>query len=77
VDELTGEVWGAVAVPVVALALGVAVAHAGTPAVLGGAPLLLLLTTRFSLHTKQALALACLSIAATLALARLSARRGA
>jgi hypothetical protein len=77
VDELTGEAWGAIAVPVVVVALGVAVAHAGSPAVLGGAPLLLLLTARFSLHTKQALALACLSIAATLALAWLSARRRA
>ena len=72
VDALTGEAWGAVVVPAVALAAVVAVAHAGSLAALGGAPLLLLLTARFSLHTKQALALA---LVATLVLARLSGRR--
>jgi hypothetical protein len=77
VDALTGQEWGAVAVPAVALAAGVVVANAGSLAAFGGAPLLLLLSARFSLHTKQALALALLALVATLALARLSARRRA
>jgi len=75
VDALTGQEWGVVAVATAALAAVLAVANAGSLAALGGAPLLLLMSGRFSLHTKQALAIALLALVATLALARLSGRR--
>jgi hypothetical protein len=56
------------------MAAALAAANARSIAVIGGAPLLLLLTTHFATHTKQALLIGAAAIAATLVLGRISKR---
>jgi hypothetical protein len=66
-DELAGEVWGAVALVALVAAIAVALARPLDLRLVAAAPLLLLLIPGFASHTKQALAVAVVSLAAIVA----------